>query len=269
MIAPMASSPSIFSADKSWSFMGYPMAGTSWEPDARLLAENGANRVAILRTDVAVHELEAQGAKEELDAQGIDHQTWTNQFGAEDLSTQVSEMVGYDPDSVYLITYGGTTLAAIRELINQNLDPDHITGVTTGGESLQDTIGANVNGIFGHSPWSTDLETEQAREVIEAYVGEFQMQPTFHFALGYSAGQAYQKAVEGAGTAEKGAVRDYLQNNAIDGTLSGTFEVNDQHQQVGYDWLTAQWQNGTKEILFPEEKATTDEIVWPKPDWGV
>ena len=269
MIAPMASSPSIFSADNDWSFMGYPMAGTSWGPDADLLAENGASKVAILRTDVAVHELEAEGAKEELDAKGIDHRTWTNQFGAEDLSTQVSEMAGYDPDSIYLITYGGTTLAALRELINQDVDPDHITGVTTGGETLQDTIGGNINGIFGHSPWSTDIETEQATTLVDAYVSEFAMQPTFHFALGYSSAQAYQMAVERAGSAEKAAVRDYLANNAMEGTLTGTFEVNDQRRQVGYDWLTTQWQGGTKEILLPEAKATTDELVWPKPNWGV
>jgi branched-chain amino acid transport system substrate-binding protein len=269
MIAPMASDPSIFSADKEWSFMGYPMAGTSWGPDARLLAENGASNAAILRTDVAVHELEAEGAKEELDANGIDHRTWTNKFGAEDLSTQVSQMAGYNPDSVYLITYGGTTLAAIRELINQGVDPDYITGVTTGSETLQDSIGANVNGIFGHSPWSTNLETEQATQVIDAYVGEFQMQPTFHFALGYSSAQAYQKAVEETGTTEKGTVRDYLEQNSIPGMLTGTFEVNDQRRQIGYDWLTAQWQNNEKEILFPEEKATTDQMIWPKPDWGV
>lgn len=268
MIAPMASSPSIFSAEKQWSFMGYPMAGTGWKPDVRVVENNGLSSAAILRTETSVHELEAKGVKKELDAAGINYQTWTNKFGAEDLSTQVSEMAGMDPDAVYLITYGGTTIAAIRELINQGLDPDHLSGVTTGGESLQDTFGSNINGIFGHSPWSPNIETEQAKKTAEAYNKEFGMKPTFHFALGYSSAQAYQKAVEETGSTDRATVRDYLESNAIEGTLAGTFEVNKEHRQVGYEWLMTQWQEGTKEILFPEDKATTDELIWPKPEWG-
>lgn len=268
MLAPMASSPSIFTADNNWSFMGYPMAGTGWDPSAAVLADNGASTAAVLRTEVAVHEIEAGGLKESLDSEGIEHQTWTNEFGAEDLSTQISEIRGYDPDAVYLITYGGTTIAALREMINRDFSPDALSGVTTGGENVLETFGENINGVMGHSPWSSNIETEQAQQTTDAYIREFGMNPTFHFALGYASGQAYQGAVEGAGTAEPEAVRDYLANNAVEGTLAGRFEVNDRYQQVGYDWLMSQWQGGEKAILHPADRATTEEVIWPKPEWG-
>jgi len=268
MVAPMASNPTIFTSDNDWSFMGYPMAGTGWDPSAAVMAENGASTAAILRTEVAVHEIEADGLKESLESEGIEHETWTNEFGAEDLSTQISEMRGYDPDVVYLITYGGTTLAALREIINREFSPDALSGVTTGGENVQETFGANVNGIMGHSPWSSNVESEQSERLTEAYIREFGMNPTFHFALGYASGQAYEGAVEATGSAEPEAVRDYLANNAVEGTLAGRFKVNDRYQQVGYDWLMSQWQAGEKEILHPTDRATTDEVIWPKPEWG-
>jgi branched-chain amino acid transport system substrate-binding protein len=57
-----------------------------------------------------------------------------------------------------------------------------------------------------------------------------------------------------------------LHENSVD-TILGTLSW-DETGAPEQAFLLAQWQNGDEEIVLPEEAATSDKIVNPKPGWS-
>ena len=83
---------------------------------------------------------------------------------------------------------------------------------------------------------------------------------------GYAAAQVLQAAVEAVGSIDdQEALANWLRDNSVD-TILGTLSWDDTGAPE-QAFLLAQWQNGDEEIVLPEESATTDTIVNPKPAW--
>ncbi|MCE4620931.1 MAG: amino acid ABC transporter substrate-binding protein [Desulfurococcales archaeon] len=74
------------------------------------------------------------------------------------------------------------------------------------------------------------------------------------------------KAIEVAGSLDSTAVRQAL-NNLDLLTFFGRFKIDPQTgKQMGHQMVIMQWQNGKREIIFPESVATADPIIGP-PNW--
>jgi branched-chain amino acid transport system substrate-binding protein len=142
------------------------------------------------------------------------------------------------------------------------------TSAPSNSDQFSDAIGIeNTEGILYAVSWHPDTDTPMNAEFVAAYKAKFDgAVPAEDAADGFAAAQVLQAAVEATGGLDQAAIRDYLHANPVD-TILGTLSW-DETGAPQQAFLLAQWQDGTSQIVLPEDLATTDTIVAPKPDWA-
>ena len=142
------------------------------------------------------------------------------------------------------------------------------TSAPSNSNQFSDAIGLeNTEGIFYAVSWHPDTDTPMNAEFVAAYQAKYDgAVPAEDAADGFAAAQVLQAAVEATGGLDQAAIRDYLHANPVD-TILGTLSW-DETGAPQQAFLLAQWQDGASQIVLPEDLATTDTIVAPKPDWA-
>lgn len=123
----------------------------------------------------------------------------------------------------------------------------------------------NTEGIFYTVSWSPEADTPLNAEFVSRYQERYGQLPAEDAADAFAAAQVLQTAVEAVGEIDQDKIKDYLHANSVE-TILGTLSW-DETGAPQESFLLAQWQGGTSEIVLPDELATTDSIVFPKPDW--
>jgi len=124
----------------------------------------------------------------------------------------------------------------------------------------------NTEGIFYAVSWHQDTDTPMNAEFVAAYQAQYDSIPAEDAADAFAAAQVLQTAVEAVGEIDQTAIKDYLHANEVE-TVLGTLSW-DETGAPQQAFLLAQWQGDQAEIVLPDEVATTDTIVNPKPDWA-
>ena len=124
----------------------------------------------------------------------------------------------------------------------------------------------NTEGIFYAVSWHQDTDTPMNAEFVAAYQAQYDSIPAEDAADAFATAQVLQTAVEAVGEIDQTAIKDYLHANEVE-TVLGTLSW-DETGAPQQAFLLAQWQGDQAEIVLPEEVATTDTIVNPKPDWA-
>lgn len=142
------------------------------------------------------------------------------------------------------------------------------TSAPSNSEQYAEGIGAeNTEGIFYAVSWHQDTDTLMNAEFVAAYQEQFDGAiPAEDAADAFAAAQVLQTAVEAVGEIDQAAIKDYLHANEVE-TLLGTLSW-DETGAPQQAFLLAQWQGDQAEIVSPEEVATSDTIVNPKPEWA-
>jgi branched-chain amino acid transport system substrate-binding protein len=125
----------------------------------------------------------------------------------------------------------------------------------------------NTEGIFFAVSYHVEAETPGNEEFLAAYREKYGGEdPAEDAADAYAAAQVLQAAVEAVESIEdQEALKDWLHENSVE-TILGELSW-DETGAPEQAFLLAQWQNGDEEIVLPEEVATSDQIVNPKPPW--
>ena len=158
-------------------------------------------------------------------------------------------------------------VSLVRSLLKVNFEPQWLYQTTAPslGEQYSKGIGEeNTEGIFYAVSHSQESDTPGNAEFVAKYQEMYGCdQVPEDAADGYAAAQVMQAAVEAVGSIDDQlALADWLRENEVD-TILGPLSWNDDGSPTG-EFLVGQWQNGTPEIVLPEEAATTEEIV---PGW--
>jgi branched-chain amino acid transport system substrate-binding protein len=128
------------------------------------------------------------------------------------------------------------------------------------GPALQgfyDRCGPSGEGVFGTSLWEPTANYPGAREFNEQFIGTYGHAPGYHAGLAYAAGQVLKKAVDESGSIDKDLVRDALFH--LDTmTIIGRFGVDKNGKQVRQHTFIIQWQNGKKELVWPDQIKTAE-----------
>jgi len=141
------------------------------------------------------------------------------------------------------------------------------TSAPSNSDQYAEGIGPkNTEGIFYAVSWHQDTDTPMNAEFVAAYQEQFDAIPAEDAADAFAAAQVLQAAVEAVGEIDQAAIKDYLHTNEVV-TVLGTLSW-DETGAPEQAFLLAQWQGDQAEIVLPEEVATTDTIVNPKPDWA-
>ena len=136
-------------------------------------------------------------------------------------------------------------------------------------DQYSDAIGIeNTEGIFYAVSYHVDAPTTGNEEFLAAYRAKFNNEdPPEDAADAFAAATVLQAAVEAVGSIDdQAALKDWLHENTVD-TILGPLSW-DETGAPEQAFLLAQWQNGNEEIVLPEEVATSDTIVNPKPPWS-
>ena len=160
----------------------------------------------------------------------------------------------------------GPSLIQALQRVSYNPDVLFQTNSATDTLSFPQSIGeGNTEGIFTVVAWTPAAAFPGSAEFVEAYEAKFGEQPTDDSVVSFAAAQILQAAVEAVGEIDQDALAEWLHANSVE-TILGDISWDERGVPQGALSL-AQWQDGDLVIVYPEEAAETDTIVYPKPDW--
>ncbi|MDJ0780867.1 MAG: amino acid ABC transporter substrate-binding protein [Desulfosarcinaceae bacterium] len=122
---------------------------------------------------------------------------------------------------------------------------------------FQKKVGPIADRVFAPSQWEPDerIPFPGTRQFIDAFTAFTGHLPSFHAASAYAGCQLLQGAVQRTGTLDHEKLRDYIA--ALDTvTVLGRFKVDPAGLQVGHNSFIIQWQQGKKEIVWPQKMQT-------------
>ena len=214
----------------------------------------------------------AEGIQEQLEAGGIET-VYSEIYPPETVNFDAiaSDIAAQKPDVVAQGSAGlqdGVNL--ITALSAAGYSPQQMFQASTPSfaDQYSDAIGIeNTEGIFYAVSYHVDAPTPMNEEFLAAYRAKFNDEdPAEDAADGFAAAQVLQAAVEAVGSIDdQAALKDWLHENSVE-TILGELSW-DETGAPEQAFLLAQWQNGDEEIVLPEESATSDTIVNPKPPW--
>jgi branched-chain amino acid transport system substrate-binding protein len=156
----------------------------------------------------------------------------------------------------------------VRSLLKVGFSPKMLfqTSAPSNSDQYAEGIGeANTEGVFYTVSWSPEATYPLNKEFVQRYQQKFNRIPEEDAADAFAAAQVLQAAVAAVGEIDQGKLADWLHANQVD-TILGPLRW-DATGAPQSDFLLAQWQNGQSEIVLPQNVATTDSVVNPKPDW--
>jgi len=213
----------------------------------------------------------AEGIKEKLEAAGVET-VYSKVYPPETVNfdAAAAAVASKKPD---VIAQGSAGLAdgvnLIRSLIKVGYSPKQMFQASTPSfaDQYSDAVGLeNTEGVFYAVSYHVESPTPGNEEFLAAYKAKYDTDPPEDAADGYAAAQVLQKAVEEVGELDQTKLADWLRENTVD-TILGPLSW-DETGAPEQAFLLAQWQNGNEEIVLPEDAATSDTIVNPKPAWS-
>ncbi|HEX5617165.1 MAG TPA: amino acid ABC transporter substrate-binding protein [Solirubrobacteraceae bacterium] len=152
----------------------------------------------------------------------------------------------------------------VRSLLKVGYNPKWLyqTSAPSLGDQYSKGIGKeNTEGVFYAVSHSPEAETPGNPEFVAKYKEMFGgTEVPEDAADAYAAAQVLQKAVEEVGSIDDQLkLADWVRANSVD-TILGTLSWEADGRPKG-EFLVGQWQNGTPEIVLPEDAATSDHIV--------
>lgn len=111
--------------------------------------------------------------------------------------------------------------------------------------------------VFGPSQWEPDerIPFPGTKRFIEGFSQFTGHMPSFHAASAYSACQLFEQAIVQTRSLNNEELRDYISGlNTV--TILGRFKVDPSGKQVGHNSFIIQWQDGKKEIVWPQKMQT-------------
>lgn len=214
----------------------------------------------------------AEGVQNQLEAGGVET-VYSEIYPPETVNFDAiaSAIAAAEPDVIAQGSAGlqdGVNL--IRALQRVGYSPQQMFQASTPSfaDQYSDAIGIdNTEGIFFAVSYHVDAETPGNPEFLEAYRAKFDEDPAEDAADAFAAAEVLQAAVEAVGSIDdQAALKDWLHENEVE-TILGPLSW-DETGAPEQAYLLAQWQSGNEEIILPEDIATSDTIVNPKPPWS-
>src|SRR5215216_8123520 len=275
-VEPAGGSPEMFS--RGFKYLFFAQQATA-EHQADLFSEWAGGLPADQKPKTAAYVIAddpfggpvAEGIQSQLEASGV-QTVYSKVYPPETVNFDAiaAAVAAKKPD---VIAQGSAGLAdgvgLVRALIKVGYSPKQLFQASTPScaDQYSDAIGIdNTEGIFYAVIYHVDTPTPGTKEFLAAYKAKYNTDPPEDAADAYAAAQVLQAAVEAVGSIDdQEALADWLRDNSVD-TILGTLSWDDTGAPE-QAFLLAQWQKGDEEIVLPEESATTDEIVNPKPEW--
>jgi branched-chain amino acid transport system substrate-binding protein len=282
MVAAGAASASIFRKGRKFVFMVYSPAELYLEGLIDIAAKRGLNTVAIISEDTLFPKATAQGTVDLAKKRGLQVvlvEAYSK--GATDFGALLTRVRAANPDVIAAATYFDDAVTISRKLKELNINPK-MFGVTVGGDlpKFHRAMGSTAEFVYCSSQWEAELVTLRAgglipiarqfpgaSEFVEAYRKEYPGADfSYHSAGGYGGCQVLLEAIKRAGSIDGEKVRAAMLKLDYH-TVYGGFKVDADGFQLAHKMVLFQWQDGKKEIVWPDDLAP-GRPRFPTPPWS-
>ena len=269
MVAPMASTTSIFKKGRKFIFMVQSPAEVYLEGLVDAAIKRGLKTIALIYEDTLFPKATVKGTVELAKQKGM-QVVFMEAYpkGNTDFSALLTKVRAANPDVLGAATYFDDAVAITRQMKELNVNPK-MYGVTVGGDlpKFYDLLGKNAEYIYGATQWEQELPYPGAKEFAEAYEKEFPGgHLSYHAAGGYAGCQVLVEAIRRAGSLDGDKIRDAILKTNYS-NVYGEFKVDADGFQVSHKMVMFQWQDGKKVIVWPDDLAG-GKIRFPTPAWN-
>ena len=225
-----------------------------------LMARKNLRTLSVLFDETSTFNLDiAAGIREWADIYQIDITLWNGyRDGKKELPALLAAAKAADADGLVLSAYPPDGYELIRLLGDMRYRPKVLAmPIAPVHPDFYKRIGAAANGILAPSQWEPIERipfpgTKDFIKNFNAFTGHL---PSFHAASAYAACQLYERAITHTQSIDHAKLRDYIA--ALDTvTVLGRFKVDPTGKQVGHNSFIIQWQDGKKEIVWPQKMQT-------------
>ncbi|MDF1534886.1 MAG: amino acid ABC transporter substrate-binding protein [bacterium] len=228
-----------------------------------MLVASGVDRLAILATDDVFSQSAADGAAK-----------WAGRYGLEVVyretfpkdKQELDDEIGRARESgASLLIMCGHLQEAVsgREALSRAGWQPAAYYATVGPvlQEYADRLGPLAEGTFSSSQWEPDpdLDFPGSRQFLEEFTATYSTAPSYHAATAFATGTILEQAVHRAGGIDREKLTEAL--FTLD-TMSiiGRYGVDRTGMQIRQFPVITQWQEGRKEITWPEEIKTADPV---------
>ena len=269
MVAPMASTTSIFRQGRKHIFMVQSAAEVYLEGLIDIAAKRGLKTVAIVNEDTLFPKATVNGTIDLAKQKGF-QVVFVEGYpkGNTDFAAILTKVRTVNPDVLAAATYFDDAVAITRQMKELNVNPK-MYGVTVGGDlpRFYDLLGKNAEYVYGATQWEPALPYPGAKEFTESYKKEFPgTDLSYHSAGGYAGCQILVEGIKRARSLDGEKIRAEIAKMDTT-TVYGGFKVDDGGFQLSHKMVMFQWQEGKKVIVWPDELAE-GKAKFPTPPWS-
>lgn len=178
-----------------------------------------------------------------------------------DLSSEVAQAIASGADILLSTGYAPDSLLLLKTLKEQGAKFKAIVGVDSAGwynDRFADQAGDLIEKVLDSGSYPTNYTSEDYKAFTKAYEAAYGAEPSGGAVMSYVSARVLMEAIEKAGSAEPEKIRDSLAKNTFSGYLLTQKEIkfNDVGQNEGIVPITYQFQEGSRQVIYPEEFAT-------------
>jgi branched-chain amino acid transport system substrate-binding protein len=178
-----------------------------------------------------------------------------------DLAAEADRIAPLRPDAVIITGYLKESIVFRKVLDRKNLDVAFAGSVGPSMHEFRNTLGPLAEGVFGASQWEPDERIPYlgSRSFIQAFRKQYGEDPSYHAANAYASVKMLAEAVEKTGSLDLEKIRMHIVTGEHK-TVVGPFKLRKDGTQIGHRSIIIQWQNGRKEIVWPENMRTASPV---------
>ena len=257
MIAPGAAADRIFEQSRNTVSILTPASRYSVGM-LEVARKNGLKTVAIVYADDEFSEGVASGAHKYSPVRGL-KVVMSAKFkkGTADL-TDIARKVQESAASLLIVAGHYEESVAMRRALKQIRWYPRAYFATIGPalNKYHEVLKSDSEHSFSTSMWERKAAFPGSKEFLGAFVKRYEVEPSYHAATAYAAGQIFEAAVESVQSLECGRIRKALFELDYSDTVIGRYAVDRTGRQTKRFPIVIQWQGGTKQIVAPREIVT-------------
>lgn len=238
--------------------------------------EAGLKTVALVSEDTefgANIRIEEERMAEEYGIEVVENITYSS--SATNVSSEVMKIKAANPDVIMMSSYASDAILYLKTFKEQNYVPKMLLGQRGGfvQTDFLDTMGKDTEFIYTTGGWSTDIDTETSRQLIELYkeytpdgaeLSEGHCKDMINVLL-------IALGINQAGTTEPQALNEALRHLDVDtSTLPipwNAITIDEYGQNTSANAFVLQMRDGKYQTVYPSDYAAIEPLL-PMPAWN-
>jgi branched-chain amino acid transport system substrate-binding protein len=264
MLAVAAAGEAPWKRNARYLFQLYAPAKRQFIGMLDMMAKKNLKSLAVLYDETSAFNLDIVSGVEE----------WARNFkidivyrkgyrdGKKELPALLAEVKTKDVKGLVLSAYPPDSYELLRFLKEMDYRPTVLgMPIVPAHPDFYKKVGDMADRTFGPSQWEPDerIPFPGTLRFVESFKQVTGHLPSFHAASAYSACKLYEIAITRTDSIENRRLRSYIA--VLDTvTVLGRFKVDPSGMQIGHNSFIIQWQNGKKEIVWPQKMQTAQPI---------